>query len=203
MDDHSSGTRRGRSGLRPTVDQRAERRREVQRASTDRYSSLIGILRGHASDGAGRLRDDPARWHPVMRQLLVATIVVVVLIIALYTIDEAWRQERIDTWSGPTGDVVSGQEVMACLPERTTPHSQLPTWMRYRDRVFARTDYLRALRASGAPGETGQHETGYRLDRMRVLLPGNRPADGPHDTILIAVDQAPVASVYEWAEACD
>jgi hypothetical protein len=187
---------------RPSIEERAERRRSLQRTYPDRYTGLIQVLRRGRHDGGGRLLSDPARWHPVMRQLIVASFVAVALIAAFYVLNELWRAGRIDTWSGPTSAVTSGQEMLACLPDWTQRDDALPTWMRYGDLVYAKTDRLRALRGQGRVGETGQIEAGYRLGDMRLLLPPETPEGQPPRSVFIVIEPGPAATIYELAPDC-
>jgi hypothetical protein len=186
---------------RPSIEERAERRRALQQQHPDRYSSLIDVLRGDRPGRAVRF-SDPAQWHPIMRQLIVVSVVIAALLAVGYVVSDMLRQGRIDAWSGPTATVTSGQEVLACLPADTTPDDQLPTWIRYGERVYARTDFLRPLRNQGRIDETGQVETGYRLDRMRILLPMEDPADQVPARLLVVIEPGPAATLYEWAPAC-
>lgn len=186
---------------RPSIEERAERRRTLQSQHPDRYSSLLDVLRGDRPSRSVRF-SDPAQWHPVMRQLIVVSIVIAGLVAAGYLVSDMLRQGRIDAWSGPTATVTSGQEVLACLPAGTTPHEHLPTWIRYGDRVYARTDFVRPLRNQGRIDETGQVETGYRLDRLRILLPAEDPTDQVPPRLLVVSEPGPVATLYELAPAC-
>jgi hypothetical protein len=194
-----SAERRGR----PTIDERAERRRELQRSYPDRFSGLIATLRGDGPPAGGRLRDDPAHWHPIMRKLVLAAVAVAVAIVVGLMVHQAWRQDRIDTWTGPGDPVPSGQAVLACLPPTTTPDDQLPTWIRYQERTYARTDFVRPLRNQGRYGESGQVETDHRLGRMRLMLPMEDPHDQPAGRLLVVIEPGPAATLYEWAPDCE
>jgi hypothetical protein len=192
---------RGRD--RPSIDERAERRRALQHTYPDRYTGLLAMLRNDRAPGGGRLLDDPARWHPIMRRLVLAAVVIGLGIAVVYVASDTWRQGRVDAWSGPGAPVTSGQLVLDCLPESTTPDDRLPTWIRYEGRVYARTDFVRPLRNAGRYGETGQVETDHRLDRMRLMLLMEDPRGVPAERLLVVVEPGPAATLYQWAPDCE
>ena len=53
-------------------------------------------------------------WHPIAAKLLVAAFVGVLLYAAVYVGYNAWRDSRVDTWSGPDTTVTSGQRLADC-----------------------------------------------------------------------------------------
>lgn len=186
---------------RVSIEERAARRRELIRDHPDRFSALVDVLLHTRTTSLGPATDVPARWHPIAGKLVLATLLVVGLV-AIFYVGNSWlREGRIDTWSGPTGDVTSGQRVLDCLPATTLTDTYLPTWIRLDGGVYGNTGRLRPL-LGWEEGQTTQVETGYRLDRMRILLPAQLPAGEVPPRIYVVVERGLGATIYERASSC-
>ena len=186
---------------RISIDERAARRRALTRSHPDRFAALTDVLTQTRTGSLGPATDVPAHWHPIAGKLVLGTLLALALLAIFYVASSWLREGRIDTWAGPTSDVTSGQRLLECLPPRTVTDSYLPTWVRFEGLVYANTARTRAL-LSPTPGATGQVETGYRLDRMRILLPAELPAGAVPPRIYVHIEPGPGATIFEHASAC-
>lgn len=188
---------------RPSIAERAARREALQRSERDRYSNLVRALQAGREVPIRPRRSERLQWHPVA-WLLVRLAILGVIVYIVASIGLAfWREGRVETWSGPTAAVTSGQRLAGCPQANTQQHGYLPTWIRYGDRTYVLTPRQQPLVGQGLPDQTRQIETGYTLERLRILVPreGVDPAAPSH--ILVVQAGSFAAAIFEHAPECD
>jgi hypothetical protein len=188
---------------RPSIEERAARRQALQRSERDRYSNLVRALQAGREVPLRDIRRDRAQWHPVAWLLVRLAIVGVAVYLLASFAHGVWREQRVDTWAGPTADVTSGQRLAGCDAANVQSHSYLPTWVRYGGRVYVLTPRMRPLVGQGLPGQTRQIETGYSHERLRILIPTEVDDPAAPSRILVVQTGSPAAAVYPHAPECD
>jgi hypothetical protein len=187
------------SNRRPTIEERAERRERVESGGADRYTSLVRALR------AGKevpIREREARsleWHPVAGKLLIAAVIGVLAYAAIVTGYNAWRDSRVETWSGPDATVASGQRLANCPVANALHDDVFPTWVRYGGRIYI---------ASGANRPVGNGPTPdypltpWQLGELRLHTIANTPDGRDGKVILLRLVDSPVGQVFELNPDC-
>jgi hypothetical protein len=187
---------------RPSIEERAARRQALQRSERDRYANLVRALQAGREIPLRPRRGERLQWHPVAWLLLrLAAVGVVAYLLASFA-HGIWRENRVETWAGPTAEVTSGQRLAGCAAANQQQHSYLPTWVRYGGRVYVLTERQRPLVGQGLPGQTRQIETGYSLERLRILVPRETadPAAPPY--ILVIQTGSFAAAIFDHAPEC-
>jgi Na+-transporting methylmalonyl-CoA/oxaloacetate decarboxylase gamma subunit len=187
---------------RPSISERAARREALQRSERDRYANLVRALQAGREIPFRPGRGERLEWHPIARVLVVLAIIAVVAYAVGSVVNNVWREMRVDTWGGPDATVTSGQRLAGCAAANSQQHAYLPTWVRYGDRVFVLTPRQRPLLGQGRPNQTDQIETGYSLERLRILLPEQLRADEPPSYILIVQAGSSAAAIFQHEPAC-
>lgn len=187
---------------RPSIAERAARREALQRSERDRYANLVRALQAGRELPIRPRRPERLRWHPIAWLLLRLAGLVVVVYLLGSVAQSVWRNMRVDTWAGPDASVSSGQRLEGCAAANAQSHTYLPTWLRYGGRVYVMTPRQRPLVGQGLPGGTRQIETGYTLERLRMLIPseGVDPAAPSH--VLIVQAGSFVAAIFQHAPEC-
>ncbi|HSH21168.1 MAG TPA: hypothetical protein VK992_00945 [Candidatus Caenarcaniphilales bacterium] len=188
---------------RPSIAERAARRQALQRSERDRYANLVRALQAGRELPLRPGRAERLQWHPVAWLLLRLAILVVLLYAVAWVALGVWRDMTVDTWTGSDGTVTSGQRLAGCTRANAQNHAYFPTWIRFDDRVYVLSSRERPLLGQGMPGETRQIETGYALERLRILIPVELPAGEPPSRILVATAGAPTAAIFDHAEECE
>jgi hypothetical protein len=184
---------------RPTISERAERRKRLQAGGTDRYSSLIRAL--HAGREVPLRHREPTalEWHPIAAKLLVAIFIAVVAYAAVSVGYRAWRDGHVDTWSGPDTSVTSGQRLVDCPVVNALHDDTFPTWIRFGGHIFRATGSVRPVGSD----PTGDFPvTGYSLGDLRLLRIGNTPDGQAGKTILIKLVDVPAGELFELTPEC-
>ncbi len=173
----------------------------------DRYGSLLRSLRtGEAapSEAAPRARSPHPRswhfwghWHPITRWLLVAVVVSVVAYGALVLVDRVAREGSVRTWTGPDASVRSGHRLAGCPEASDLGDGTYPSWVRWGGAVYRFSDALRPIGLRTGVGETGFTESGYSLDRLRILLVDDTERGRAREYILLVQPPATAGHVYE------
>jgi hypothetical protein len=187
------------SPQRPTISQRADRRQRLQAGGSDRFASLMRAL--HAGQEVP-LQSRQARsleWHPIAAKLIVAAFVGVLLYAAVYVGYNAWRDGRVDTWSGPDTTVTSGQRLADCPVVNALHDDTFPTWIRYSGQVYRSTGTIRPV----GTDPTGDYPpTGYALGGLRLLRVANTPDGQAGRIIVLKLVDVPVGQVFEVTPEC-
>lgn len=185
---------------RVSIAERAARRERAEHAGRDRYDSLLRQLRAGREIPVTRRRAGRVEWHPVARWLLVTAALVAVAYLAISFVAATIRDNRVDTWAGPTGDVTSGQKLATCplVPRRND--AMFPTWIRYDGGLFIQADAALPLGATNI----GKYylDSGYTNNALRIydVVVGGMGQRGSH--ILVRAGEAPAAELYRRLEGC-
>ncbi len=155
---------------RPSIAERAARRDRLERDDRDRYSSLVRALQAGREVPVGRTRSLRMEWHPIAWSLLRLALVLAALYVIGLVGWNWWRDQQVDTWKGPDASVQSGQRLEGCLAANVQGDDLFPTWVRFDGTVYVRSERVRVLRGESMPGQTQYLESGYGLDRLRILL---------------------------------
>jgi hypothetical protein len=198
---HAIGVNEGAERVRPSIEERADKRRRLQGSGRDRFGNLVYALRaGREMPFYGR-RAERLRWHPIAWRLVKLIALIAVVYALAWVASEYWRAQRVDTWQGPDTAVTSGQRLDGCARANTVHDDYLPSWIRYNGRTYLLTDAAWPVLGQGARDATGQIETGYELGDRRLLTP-NTTAPGEPTRVLIVRPPTYVASVYVYAAEC-
>jgi hypothetical protein len=189
---------------RPSIAERAARRQALQRSERDRYSNLVRALQAGREVPLRPRTGERLRWHPVAWLLLRIALVGALVYGAAVLAHRFWREQAVDTWAGPDATVTSGQRLAGCAPANAQYHADLPTWVRYGNQTYVLTERQRPLVGAGMPGETRQIETGYSLDRLRILIPTELPPDqrDPPSRILLVAAGSYAAAIFQHTPEC-
>lgn len=185
---------------RPSIGERAERRKRLVAGGSDRYTSLVRALHAGREVPLRYRRPTALEWHPIAAKLIVAAIVAVMLYFAVSFGYRAWRDGRTDTWTGPDASVTSGQRLADCPVVNELHDDTFPTWVRFEGRVYRLTDSVRPVGSD----PTGDFPlTGYALGDLRLLRIANTPDGKAGKTMLIKLVDVPAGQLYEATPECD
>jgi hypothetical protein len=131
--------------------------------------------------------------------------VVVVVVVALGYVatlftNEFLRSSRVDTWAGPDASVQSGLALASCPAAEGLCDGTFPSWVRYRDDVYASTGRIAPIGTAWQYGQTPYAESDYRLGSIRLLLEGPASGAAAADTVLLLQEPAPAARLYDRIE---
>jgi hypothetical protein len=194
-----SGPGSAPSRRRPTIDERAERRARIESGGSDRYTSLVRALRAGQEVQLRDRRSRRLEWHPIAGKLLLAAILGVIAYFALTTAYNAWRDSRVETWSGPDATVSSGQRLADCPPANALHDDVFPTWVRYGGRVYIATGRIRPVGTGPTPDYP---ETPYTLGNLRLHDIANTPEGRAGSIILLRLAENEVGEVFEANPDC-
>lgn len=173
---------------RPTIAERAARRDQIYAGGRDRYGALLRSLQAGQElpiyRGAGRISLD---WHPILWTLVRVAIVVAVAYFAVRAGTQWWRENRVDTWSGPTTSVQSGVRLAGCPVVDAIRVEDFPSWLTFEGTVYR---YTGRKRPYVGPETSGYTATDYTNGAMRLVLMENTPAGRARDTIMIWLQNA-------------
>ena len=187
------------SRSRPTIDERAERRRRVESGGSDRYTSLLRALHAGEEIPLVRRRGRSLEWHPIARRLVIAAIVGVLAYAAIVTGYNAWRDSRVDTWSGPDASVTSGQRLADCPLANDQHDDTFPTWVRYAGHVFILSGRVRPVGNAPTPDYPA---TPYQLGVLRLHTVTNTPDGREGRIILLKLADSAVGQVFDLSPDC-
>jgi hypothetical protein len=187
------------SNRRPTIEERAERRQRVESGGSDRYTSLVRALR------AGKevpIREREARsleWHPIAGKLLIAAIVGVLAYAAIVAGYNAWRDSRVETWSGPDASVTSGQRLADCPVANALHDDVFPTWVRYAGHVYVASGGVRPVGTVPTPDFP---MAPYQLGELRLHTVANTPDGREGKLIVLRLADAAVGQQFDLNPDC-
>jgi hypothetical protein len=188
------------SRRRTSIEERAERRSRMERTGGDRYSNLLHALRAGREVRPTPMVRDRLEWNPIARKLIIAVLVGV----ALYAIASAgyrfWRQQNVDTWTGPDASVTSGQQLAGCAAAEARDYDPVyPVWVRYGGAVFVGTGFGRPFPAD----VTGSYQASpYHLGQMTLWRVLNTPEGRAGNEIVLKYDPDPVGEMFAIAPGC-
>jgi hypothetical protein len=172
----------------------------VQHSGPDRYLSLLRALQAgrevpwqHRT--AGRLE-----WHPVAWVLVRAVVVVALAYLVVTTGLNLWRDQRVDTWSGPDATVTSGQRLEGCPSASDFRDPIFPAWVRFEGAVYGGTS---AIRPVGANLDNAYPVTGYHLDSIGILRVASTPEGQAGGLILLKLDSSLTGQLYVRLPGCE
>jgi hypothetical protein len=187
------------SNRRPTIEERAERRERIESGGSDRYTSLMRALHAGKEVPVQRREGRSLQWHPVAGNLLVAGLIAVLAYAGLVTAYNAWRDSRVDTWSGPDATVMSGQRLANCPVANDLHDDTFPTWIRYQGHVYVLTDRIRPVGNTPTPDYP---MTPYELGDLRLHTIANTSEGRDGTLILLRLASAAVGQVFELNPDC-
>jgi hypothetical protein len=187
------------SNRRPTIEERAERRERVESGGSDRYTSLVRALRAGKEVPLREREAQSLEWHPVAGKLLIAAVVGVLAYLAIVTGYNAWRDSRVETWSGPDATVMSGQRLADCPVANALHDDVFPTWVRYGGRVFIASGSMRPVGNAPTPDYP---MTPYQLGDLRLHTIANTPDGRAGNIILLRLADGTAGQVFELNPDC-
>jgi hypothetical protein len=187
------------SNRRPTIEERAERRERLESGGSDRYTSLMRALHAGREVPIQRREARSLQWHPVAGKLLVAAVVAVVAYAAIVAGYNAWRDSRVDTWSGPDATVTSGQRLANCPVANDLHDDTFPTWIRYGGRLYLLTGRVRPIGNEATPDYP---QLPYELGDLRLHTVENTPDGREGKIMLLRLADAAVGQVFELNTDC-
>lgn len=139
-----------------------------------------------------------ARWHPVIGRLLIIALILAAGYVTLVAALGYLRESRVDTWAGPDTAVQSGQQLAGCDKlANVIADSNFPSWIRYGGSVYRKMAAVVPVGLDARPGMTRFTETGYQLDRLRLVLMDDTPAGVARDQILVLQERGVAGQPYE------
>jgi hypothetical protein len=193
----SAPERRGR----PSIEERVARREQVDRHGKDRYDTLLRHLRAGREVPLERgARREALDWHPIAGKAVIAALVIAGIYIAVSTVVNVLRENRVDQWTGPDTSVTSGQKLDSCPSLYHADDPVFPNWIRFKGAVFQQLDAVVPVGATNIG--TSYLDTGYTLDKMRIYTVEN-PGLGPKGSrIVVRLGNAPGSEVYRKVDEC-
>jgi hypothetical protein len=185
---------------RPSIAERAARREQMQAGGRDRYGSLLRSLQAGRELQLYRRGGRVAlNWHPVLWTLVRVALVVVVVYFAVRVGAQWWRENHVDTWSGPDASVTSGVRLADCPLVDGIRVDEFPSWVVYGGSVYRYTGWKRPY--IGKPAE-GYTLTPYTNGSAHVVLVNGTAAEPAGDTILVWNEGALAGVEYARTPDC-
>jgi hypothetical protein len=185
---------------RVSIAERAARRDRAEHTGRDRYDSLLRQLRAGREMPVTRARGSRLEWHPVARWLIAAAALGVAAYLVITVASASIRENRVDTWAGPTQAVTSGQKLDACAQVPRRNDALFPTWIRYDGGLFIEADAVLPM------GETniGAYylDSGYANNGLRIYDVAVEGLGAPGTRILVRAGEAPGGELYRRLEGC-
>jgi hypothetical protein len=187
------------SNRRPTIEERAERRERIESGGSDRYTSLMRALHAGREVPIQRREARSLQWHPIAGKLLVAGVVGLLAYAAIVTGYNAWRDSRVDTWSGPDAAVTSGQRLANCPVANDLHDDTFPTWIRFQGHVYVLTERIRPVGNTPTPDYP---MAPYQLGDLRLHTIANTADGREGKLILLRLASAATGQVFELNPDC-
>jgi hypothetical protein len=186
---------------RLTIEERAAQRDRMGTSDGDRYDALVDTLR--ARGAVPRMRELRVRtdWHPIARKLLLVAAVLLLGYFGLQRGIDYFRDQRVDTWSGPDATVQSGQRLADCPVVNDLHHDFFPTWVRWDGTIYRLVDEIRPVADRGG-GEVSITKSGYQLGSMLLLLDDTTPQGVRRDFIVLLAQPSNVGQVFRRTPDC-
>ena len=171
----------------------------MERAGRDRYSSLLRALYAGQEVPLQRRQGRSIEWHPIAGKLVLLAVVAVILYAAASVGYNAWRDARVETWTGPDATVASGQRLTDCPLVNNLHDDIFPTWVRYKGKVYRLTDRIRPVGMGPTPDYP---PTSYELGPLRLHEIRNTPEGLAGDIVLVKLADGVVGQVFEVTPDC-
>jgi hypothetical protein len=172
----------------------------LQRAAPDRYQSLIRALRAGREVPWQHRRPGSLEWHPIAWVLVRVIAAVALIYLAVTTGMSVWRDQRVDTWSGPDATVTSGQRLEGCPAASEFRDAIFPAWVRFGGSIYGGTS---AIRPVGSNADNAYPVTGYHLGSLGLLQVANEPEGQAGRMILLKLDSSLTGQVYVRLLECE
>ena len=111
-----------------------------------------------------------------------------------------WREQRVDTWSGPDAAVTSGQRLDGCPSASEFRDPIFPAWVRFEGAIYGGTP---AIRPVGSNLDNAYPETGYHLESLNLMRVANTPDGQAGAMILLKLDSSLTGQVYVRLTGCE
>ncbi len=185
---------------RVSIAERAARRDRAEHTGRDRHESLLRQLRAGREMPVTRPRGSRLQWHPVARWLIAAAVLGVASYFVMTVASALIRENRVDTWAGPSQAVTSGQKLDTCVQVPRRNDALFPTWIRYEGGLFIEADGVLPM------GDTniGDYylDSGYSNDGLRIYDVAVEGLGAPGTRILVRAGDAPGGELYRRLEGC-
>jgi hypothetical protein len=132
--------------------------------------------------------------------LIRAIAVVAVAYLAVTTGLNLWREQRVDTWSGPDAAVTSGQRLDGCPAASEFRDPIFPAWVRFEGAVYGGT---LAIRPVGSNADNAYPVTGYQLGSLSLMRVANTPEGQAGRQILLKLDSSLTGQLYVRLPDCE
>jgi len=184
---------------RPSVDERAARRAEIEARGRDRYESLLRHLQaGQEIPIAPRRRALGLDIHPSAGKIVIAALAIAAVWLAAITVTDWLRVGRVDTWAGPDTSVQSGLRLDGCPDVSFREDVYFPSWIRFEGQVFRWADRRLPI---------GQHSvgdsylaTGYTHADLELYRVANTIEGRAGHEILVRQGGSPAGAIYVLAD---
>ncbi len=186
---------------RPTIEERAARRDRIEATPGDRWNHLVRALRAGREIPLETETRVHVAWNPIFWRLIAAIAAGVVLYGVLRVGGDWLRQQRVDTWSGPSATVQSGQQLAGCAAVDGVHDEVYPSWLRVDATVYVLTDAIRPV-VKPDVGQTTYTESGYTLGALRLLYDEDTPLGVQRAYVLVYSPPAIAARVYQATAGC-
>jgi len=198
----TEGSAPGRRG-RPSIEERVARREQVDRHGKDRYDTLLRHLRaGQEVPLERHRRREALDWHPIAGKVIIAAVAIAAIYLALTTVLDIIRENRVDQWSGPDTSVTSGQKLDSCPSLYHADDPVFPNWVRFKGAIFQQFIGHAVVPVGDTNIGTSYLDTGYTLDRMRIYTVENPGMGPPGSRIVLRLGNAPGSEVYRKLDEC-
>lgn len=138
--------------------------------------------------------------HPIgPRLLVVAGIAAALLLVAIFAVGR-FREDRVDTWSGPDPAVRSGFRLAGCDLPGVEDNGVFPGWISYGGRVYRWADLSAPITDSSIPDS--YQPTDEHLGDLRIYLIQSSPGGRNLERILVRNADANAGAVYIWVPSC-
>lgn len=185
---------------RLTIEERAAQRDRMGTSDADRYDALVETLRAQGAVPLMRELRTRMDWHPIARKLLVVAFVVLVGYFGLNAGINFFRDQRVDTWSGPDATVQSGQRLADCPAVNVLHHDVFPTWVRWDATIFRIVDEIRPV--VEVNGQLSLTRSGYQLGQMLLLLDDTSSQGRRRDFVIVLAQPGNVGQVFRRTPDC-
>jgi hypothetical protein len=193
----SAPERRGR----PSIEERVARRQQVDQHGKDRYDTLLRHLRaGKEIPIERRGRREALDWHPIAGKVIIAAVAIAAVYLAVSTVLNVIRENRVDQWTGPDASVTSGQKLDSCPSLYHADDPVFPNWIRFGGSIFQQADAVVPVGDTNIG--TSYLDSGYTLEKMRIYTVAISGLGPPGSRIVVRNGNAPGSEVYRKVDEC-
>ena len=185
---------------RPSIAERAARRDELVTAGRDRYTALLRSLQAGRELPLHRAgRGIAVDWHPVLWTLVRVAAVVLLLYVTVRVGTQWWRENHVETWSGPDATVQSGVVLQGCPVVNAIRVDDFPSWVLFEGSIYR---YTGSKRPYLGPETSGFTQTPFTNGSLRLVLIDDTTDGKARDTILLWLVDAVAGVEYARTPEC-